>query len=75
MKKYEKLYGVSRIFLSRPPAFFATVGALVDFEFDHQLASGSFIESIHLGKGKKSAANPLTKQTVHSYFVPFAQRR
>ncbi len=62
-------------FLSRQSAFFTTVRKFVDFKFYYELASRSLVKIIYLGKGEKSPANTLTKQTIHSYLVPFAWRR
>ncbi len=63
------------LFLSRPSAFFTFIEKFIDFEFYNNLASCSLIETIYLGKRKKRTANTLTKQTVHSYLVPFTWRR
>ena len=63
------------VFLFCPSTFFAFIEKLIDLEFYNNLASYSFIKTIHLGKRKKRTANTLTKQTVHSYLVPFTWRR
>ena len=63
------------VFLFCPSTFFTFIKKLIDLEFYNNLASYSFIKTICLGKRKKRTANLLTKQTVHSYLVPFAWRR
>ena len=77
MRKYTSVFIdllVLFAFLSSSSAFFTTIGKFVDFEFYYEPASYSFIDSILFGKRKKRSANTLTKQTIHSYLVPFALR-
>ncbi len=62
------------VFLFCPSAFFTFIEKLVDLEFYNDLASYSFIKTICLGKRKIRTAHTLTKQTVHSYLVPFTWR-
>ena len=61
--------------LSRALEHFATVDKFVDLDLYYKSASCSLVEIIHLGKRKKVAANTLTKETVHSYFVALAWQR
>ena len=74
--KVEKLWVSSILFLftSSALAFFAPVAKFIDFELYYKLASHLFIEIIHLGKREVGAADALTAQTVHSYFMPLAWR-
>ena len=69
------LFFLLNLILSFVSVLFTAVGKLVDFEFYYEVASYSLIEIICFGERNKVAADLLTKQTVHSYLVPFAWRR
>ena len=49
---------------------FPPIDKFVDSELYYDFTARSFISIIRLGKRKKSAAQALTEQTVHSFLVP-----
>ena len=63
------------LFFSRTDVLFTFIDNFIDLELYNNLASCSLIKTIYLRKRNKRTANALTKQTIHSYLVPFACRR